>query len=114
MTNLRERKCVPCRGDTPTLSEEKIDQYLELVQGWTRSGQMIEKTFTFRNFREALSFFNKVAEVAEEEDHHPDMGIYQWRRVRLSLTTHAAHGLTENDFVMAAKIEHLDDEGVPL
>ncbi|HEY4489919.1 MAG TPA: 4a-hydroxytetrahydrobiopterin dehydratase [Candidatus Paceibacterota bacterium] len=91
----------------PTLSEEAIANLMGSVEGWQRKGNEIEKTFTFKNFKEALAFFNKVAEIAEEEGHHPDMGIFGWKNVRLNLTTHAVGGLTDNDFVMASKIDHL-------
>jgi 4a-hydroxytetrahydrobiopterin dehydratase len=90
--NLSERKCAACRGDTPTLSTEEIANHLAQVSDWKVKESSIERTFSFNNFKEALAFFNKVAVVAEEEDHHPDMGIMQWR---------------ENDFIMAAKINAL-------
>ncbi len=77
------------------------------LEGWVLRGSSIEKTFRFNNFKEALAFFNTVAQIAEEEDHHPDMGIKEWRNVTLSFTSHAANGLTENDFIMAAKVEKL-------
>ena len=107
------KPCVACRRDTPTLPQEEANQNLERVEGWKLSGTAIERTFALKNFDDALAFFNKVAAVANAEDHHPDMSIVQWKKVRLSLTTHAAHGLTKNDFIVAAKIDALArNEGV--
>jgi 4a-hydroxytetrahydrobiopterin dehydratase len=107
MTELSQKKCAPCRGDTPSLSEERIAEFLQLVDGWTRAGQCIEKQLLFKNYDQAVAFFNRVAEIAKQEDHHPDMGVYDYRKFRLSLTTHAIKGLSDNDFIVAAKIDCL-------
>lgn len=102
-----EKHCSACRGDTPVISEVEIARYLKKVPGWNLAEGMIARTFVFNNFAEARAFFNKVADLAETEDHHPDMAIVKWRHVVLSLRSHAARGLTENDFIMAAKINAL-------
>ncbi len=78
-----------------------------MVPGWTHDGSVIKKTFSFKNFKEALVFFNEVAKLADQEDHHPDMGIRGWKYVDMAFSTHAVKGLTENDFIMAAKVEAL-------
>ena len=88
---------------------EKIKLMLDVVPGWTKSAgeiDKIEKLFKFKNFEEAMVFVNKVAEIAEEQDHHPDIFI-QWNKVTLTLWTHAIKGLFENDFILAAKIDEL-------
>ncbi len=108
MNELSQRKCVPCRGDTPTLSAEAISEYIKVVPGWSFQGGVIDKTFFFKNFKQALIFFNKVAVLAEEEGHHPNMCIHDYKKVKLTLTTHVVYGLTENDFVMATKINELE------
>jgi 4a-hydroxytetrahydrobiopterin dehydratase len=106
---LASLACVPCRGGTPPMEGEKIKRMLEVVPGWTKSAgeiDKIEKLFKFKNFAEAIIFVNKVAEIAEEQDHHPDIFI-QWNKVTLTLWTHAIKGLFENDFILAAKIDEL-------
>ncbi len=108
MSELQSRKCVACRGDTPKLTEENIEAYLALVDGWEdHDNGEIEKKFEFKNFEEALAFFNAVAAIAIEEDHHPDMSIIDYRVVYLIFTTHAIEGLSDNDFVMAAKSDQI-------
>jgi len=106
---LASLKCVPCRGGVPPMEQGKIKLMLNVVPGWTKSTgdiDKIEKLFQFKNFIEAMIFVNKVAEIAEEEGHHPDIFI-QWNKVTLTLWTHAIKGLFENDFILAAKIDEL-------
>jgi 4a-hydroxytetrahydrobiopterin dehydratase len=106
---LASLTCVPCRGGTPPMEGEKIKLMLDVIPGWTKSAgeiDKIEKLFKFRNFAEAMIFVNKVAEIAEEQGHHPDIFI-QWNKVTLTLWTHAIRGLFENDFILAAKIDEL-------
>ncbi len=86
------------------LSEEDIASSLEGSQ-WEREGEEIVRDWKFENFGAAMAFVNRVAEVAEEANHHPDILIHGWNKVRLSLTNHSAGGLTEADFEMAAKID---------
>ncbi len=105
---LAQKKCVPCRGGTPPLSAEQAKTYLGAVPEWRVSadGKQISRTFTYRDFIQAMKFVNKVAEVAEEQGHHPDIHIH-WNKVELVLWTHSIGGLHENDFVMAAKFDKL-------
>ncbi len=107
-TELAQKRCVPCRGGTPSLPAEKVKEYLGAVPQWTvaADGKRISRTFTFKDFVQAMKFVNKVADVAEGQGHHPDIHIH-WNKVDLELWTHAIGGLHENDFVMAAKIDGL-------
>ncbi len=111
MTNDLVRKyCVACEAGTPPMSLEEAERLVEQVPGWELNPdeKKLVRRFKFKDFKEAMRFVNRVAELAEAEGHHP--GIYiSWNRVRLELTTHAIKGLSENDFIMAAKISELDD-----
>ena len=104
--NWASKKCVPCEGGTPPLEAEEIKNYLpELKEGWeVLEDKKITKEFKFKNFREALEFVNKVANIAESEGHHPDITIH-YNRVDIVTWTHSIHGLSENDFILAAKID---------
>lgn len=105
---LKEKKCEPCEGGTPPLNAQQISQYLkELKNEWeVLENTKIRKTYKFKNFREALDFANKVGEIAEEEQHHPDLHVY-YGKVSIDLSTHSIGGLSENDFIMASKIENI-------
>ena len=106
MANLISKKCVPCEGGTPPLEAEKIQEYLkELEGGWeVREGKMIARRFKFKTFRESIDFVNRVANLAESEGHHPDI-IIRYNKVTMELSTHAIGGLSENDFILASKID---------
>ncbi|MFQ6013174.1 MAG: 4a-hydroxytetrahydrobiopterin dehydratase [Thermoplasmata archaeon] len=91
------------------LSDEEIEARLGELEGWTREDRFIQRTFKFPRFKKAIAFINRVADLAEEADHHPDL-YNVWRSVTLKFTTHDAGGLTERDFNMAAKINALDVE----
>lgn len=106
---LASKTCVPCRGDTPPMEKDKVKLMLTVVPGWTKSdGEIdkIEKLFKFKNFKESMKFVNRVADIAEEQDHHPDIYIH-WNEVALTLYTHAINGLFSNDFILAAKIDEI-------
>jgi 4a-hydroxytetrahydrobiopterin dehydratase len=104
---LAEMKCAPCEGGVPPLTEQQARTYLEqLDEAWQLEEGNLVRRFRFRNFRDAMAFVNKVAEIAESEGHHPDISI-SYNRVRLSLFTHAIHGLSDNDFILAANIDLL-------
>lgn len=105
--DLTVKKCVACESGMPPLTAEQIKPYLDQAQGWSLVGiQKIYKEFKFRDFKEAMNFVNKVAAIAENEGHHPDFAIL-YNRVIINLTTHAVGGLSENDFIMAAKVDTL-------
>jgi len=103
---LVEQRCEPCREETPPLSKEEARELLEETPQWTLKDNAIEREFRFKDFREAVNFVNKVADVAEKENHHPDIYIY-YNRVRLELSTHKIGGLSRNDFILAAKVDKL-------
>jgi len=105
---LASRRCEACRSDTPPVRGDALARLLaELGGGWrVVDGPRLEKEYRFRDFREALAFVNRLGEVAEREGHHPDVRL-AWGRVRLGLWTHAIGGLSENDFILAAKADAL-------
>lgn len=106
MSELADRSCVPCRGGVPPLPESSVRELLaKLGGGWGAVGyRRLEKEFRFRDFAEALAFANRVGEIAEAERHHPDLHV-AWGRLRVVVYTHKIGGLTESDFVLAAKID---------
>lgn len=106
--NFSEKKCVACEGGVPPLDKATAEKYITETPGWTLSedGKQISRTFEFEDFKEAIGFVNKVASIAEEEGHHPDIHIF-WNKVKLDLSTHAIKGLSENDFILAAKVSKL-------
>lgn len=104
---LAGKRCVPCEGGTPSLSDEEARRLLaELGDEWELAEGKLRRTFKFKDFRQALDFVNRVGEIAEQEGHHPDITI-NYNRVRLELVTHAIGGLSENDFIVAAKASRL-------
>jgi 4a-hydroxytetrahydrobiopterin dehydratase len=105
--NLLKKHCVPCEGGMPPLNREQIEKYSKETPDWkVVDDKKITKEFKFKDFVAAMAFVNKVAEIAENEGHHPDIYIY-YNLVRFELTTHAMKGLSENDFILAAKIDAL-------
>ena len=104
---LADKKCVPCLGGTPPLTPAEIAPLLAQVEGWTvEDNKKLQKSFRFKNFVQAVDFVNAVTPVAEQEGHHPDLYV-RWGEVRVYLWTHKIDGLTESDFVMAAKIDRV-------
>lgn len=106
MTDLTLKKCVPCEGDQEPLSRKDALEYVGKVSSWDLSDdtKKISRTFKFKDFMEGIGFVNDVARLAEDEGHHPDISI-RYRKVTLELTTHAIKGLSENDFIMASKVD---------
>lgn len=101
---LAKRQCVPCRADTPRLTGDPLAALLdELGPDWDLAGDRLRRTFRFPDFASALAFVNRIGEIAEREQHHPDIQL-GWGRVSVELWTHAIDGLSENDFIVAAKI----------
>ena len=105
--DLTKKHCIPCEGGMPPLDPARVPNYLKYTPGWTSpDGKKIVCEFKFNDFKEAMAFVNKVADIAESEGHHPDMYIF-YSMVRFELSTHAIGGLSENDFILAAKINAL-------
>ena len=108
MSALAEKDCIPCKGGVPPLKGQELANVAsELDSGWRVVNEHhLEKEYKFKNFREALDFTNKVGELAESQGHHPDIYL-AWGQVKLTIWTHKIDGLTESDFVMAAKADKL-------
>lgn len=105
MSELARRKCTPCREGMASLSAAEAQPLLDQLDGWTIApGPRLTKTWKLADFANALAFVNRIGEIAETEDHHPDIAL-AWGRVGVELWTHAAGGLTENDFIVAAKMD---------
>jgi len=109
MNDLTEKKCVPCEGGLPPLDYKEIQKYLKKVNGWNvktneKKNYFIEKKFIFKNFIESQKFVNLVGEISEKEGHHPDIA-FGWGYAKIKIFTHAVKGLSENDFILAAKID---------
>ncbi|MHC4697236.1 MAG: 4a-hydroxytetrahydrobiopterin dehydratase [Planctomycetota bacterium] len=103
--DLASKQCVPCRGGVPPLSSGETTELLKQIEGWTiDSEQRLSKSCKFADFAEALAFVNAVGAIAEEQGHHPDLYL-SWGQVRIELWTHKINGLTESDFILAAKID---------
>lgn len=106
MTNFSKKKCLPCEGGIPALTPEQIQGYLLQISGWQVSrGKVLIKNFKMKNFQAVIDFVNKIAVCAEAEGHHPDLHIYGYKNLKIELSTHAIDGLSENDFILAARID---------
>ncbi len=109
--NLAEKHCVPCRGGVPPLKGEELEKMKAQVSGWNVVNEHhLTKSFKFPDFKTALDFVNRVGAIAEEEGHHPDLYL-SWGRVEVRTWTHKIDGLTESDFILAAKIDALGRAG---
>lgn len=109
MDNLNQKHCIPCESGELPVSEEKENELKQQIPEWLllRDGtHQLRRQFKFKNFKEAIAFVNKIADVAEAEGHHPDIYVF-YNKVQIDLFTHAVGGLSENDFIMAAKINEL-------
>jgi 4a-hydroxytetrahydrobiopterin dehydratase len=107
MTDLAAKNCVPCRGGVPPLAGQELTKLSEQLPDWkVIDGHHITKVFKFPDFRQALAFVNKVGAVAEEQGHHPDI-LLSWGKAEITTWTHSINGLTESDFILAAKIDRL-------
>ena len=102
-----QKRCKPCEGGAGALTRSQAESYLSSLQGWALrgDGKAIGKEYKFKNFKEVITFFNQIAQVSEQENHHPDLKI-GYNRVGVELSTHALNGLSENDFILAAKFDH--------
>ena len=111
MSNLKDKKCVPCEGGVIPFDISEIHKYQKKVDGWDilqdiKKKFFLNKRFNFNNFIESQEFINKVGEISEDEGHHPDIS-FGWGYAEIKITTHAIEGLSENDFILAAKIDQL-------
>jgi 4a-hydroxytetrahydrobiopterin dehydratase len=108
MSELSKKKCVPCEGGVKPLSKDAAEELLKEVNDWMLidNAHILAKSFRFKNFVETMKFVNEVANIAEEEGHHPDMTV-SYDNVGIELTTHSIGGLSENDFILAAKIDDI-------
>lgn len=106
---LHKKKCRPCDGGVEALTPEQVGHMILQVPEWQADAEasVIARTFIFKNFKDAILFVNKVARVAEDENHHPDIFVHGYKNVTISLSTHAIGGLSENDFIVAAKVDAL-------
>jgi len=111
MSDLLNKKCVPCEGGVIPFDISEIHKYQKRVDGWSilknsKNIYFLEKNFKFENFKKSLNFVNEVGKISELEGHHPDIN-FGWGYVNINITTHAIEGLSENDFILASKIDAL-------
>ena len=111
MSDLLNKKCVPCEGGAFPFDIKEIHKYQKKVDGWdivknNANIYLLEKKFTFKNFLKSQNFINEVGKISEAEGHHPDI-FFGWGYAKISITTHAIKGLSENDFILAAKIDQI-------
>ncbi|MBI3412297.1 MAG: 4a-hydroxytetrahydrobiopterin dehydratase [Planctomycetes bacterium] len=106
---LSRKHCRPCEGGVPALTRKEMDKLLPAVPGWSLSSnrQALRREWRVKDFVTALDFFARIGKIAEKEDHHPDLHLVGYRNVAVELSTHAIGGLSENDFILAAKINKL-------
>jgi 4a-hydroxytetrahydrobiopterin dehydratase len=109
--DLSKKKCIPCEGGVIPFDISEIHKYQKKVDGWDiikgeKKIFYLKKKFKFKNFLDSQNFINRVGEISENEDHHPDIS-FGWGYAEIKITTHAIEGLSENDFILAAKIDHL-------
>jgi 4a-hydroxytetrahydrobiopterin dehydratase len=111
MNDLLKKKCVPCEGGAIPFDTSEIHKYQKKVDGWDvvkndKKTFCLEKNFEFKNFIESQNFINRVGKISEEEGHHPDI-LFGWGYAKINISTHAIEGLSENDFILAAKIDQI-------
>ncbi len=107
MADLAERQCVPCRGGVPPMKGDEVEKLSAQLPEWEVVNEHhLQKTYRFKNFAETLRFVNRVGELAEQQGHHPDI-CFGWAKAEITIWTHKIDGLTESDFVLAAKIDKL-------
>jgi 4a-hydroxytetrahydrobiopterin dehydratase len=110
--NLLHKKCAPCEGGVAPLTRDEVKAYLQALPNWklAADGKRIRREWRVKDFTLALGFFNRIGRIAEEQDHHPDLHLTGYRNVAIEIGTHAIDGLSENDFILAAKIDQLPVE----
>lgn len=110
--DLQKKKCVPCEGGVPKLTRSEAQSYLKHLKNWQLSSNadLIRSEYRMKDFESAIKFANRISEVAEKEGHHPDLHLTRYRNLAIEIYTHAIGGLSENDFILAAKIDKLPRE----
>ena len=105
---LNKKKCEPCTGNTEKFTKVKIEKFLKQINTWSINDkqEMIFKKFKFKNYKLTIEFINKISNISEQEGHHPDIS-FGWGYAKIIITTHAIEGLSENDFILAAKIDQI-------
>jgi 4a-hydroxytetrahydrobiopterin dehydratase len=104
---LADRSCVPCKGGVPPLSHDEVESLISELSGWkVKDDKRIQKTYKTDDFLDSLEFANKIGDIAEEQGHHPDL-LVRWGELGVEIWTHKINGLTESDFILAAKIDRL-------
>ena len=111
MSDLHEKKCIPCQGGVPSFDISEIHKFLKKVDGWEvkkneKGSYFLEKNFKFKNFAESQKFINVVSNIAENENHHPDI-TFGWGYAKIQIFTHKIQGLVESDFILAAKVDQI-------
>ncbi len=106
VNDLASKKCKPCEGGMPPFTDAKADELLKQLDGWQRSANVISKTYSFKDHYQTIAFVNAIAWVSHREDHHPDLSV-GYNKCRIEYTTHAVKGLSDNDFICAAKVDML-------
>ena len=104
--DLTSKQCKPCEGGVLPLPQDEINTLMKQLDGWVQYDQLIGKTFDFKNYYQTMAFVNAVAWLSHREDHHPDLTVH-YNKCRVEYTTHAINGLSENDFICAAKVDAL-------
>lgn len=108
--NLVTKNCVPCKGDQQPLTKSEFTPLLSHIRNWeVVEDKKLTRIFKFKNFAMAIKFLNLVADLAESENHHPNLNLFGWNKLKITLTTFEIGGLSENDFILAAKIDQLDN-----
>lgn len=100
---LSQKNCLPCEGGVPKLTPDEAKELLKQIPQWCLKGERLQRRFKFKDFKMAMDFLNQVAIIAEAENHHPDFSVH-YNQVDMEIFTHAIHGLSENDFILAAKL----------
>lgn len=103
---LSQQQCIPCTAATPPLTQARIDTLLKQLDGWEQQDYIIRKTFKFSNYHQTMSFVNASAWISNQTDHHPELSV-SYNQCKVEYTTHAINGLSENDFICAAKVDAL-------
>lgn len=103
---LASKRCKPCASGTPPLTNAEIDSLMRQLEGWQRNDHLINKTYEFKNYYQTMAFVNALAWLSHSEDHHPELTV-GYNKCKVEYTTHSVHGLSENDFICAAKVDAL-------